>query len=43
MQSVIDISEGDDDLGFDVVTDLGLDVNGYNFVVGEEDDNDNDK
>ena len=39
VQSVIDIFEGDDDPGFDVVTDLGLDVNGDNFVVGEEDDN----
>jgi len=39
VQSVIDIFEGDDDLGFDVVTDLRLDVNGDNFVVGEEDDN----
>ena len=43
VQSVIDIFEGDDDLGFDVVTDLRLDVNGDNFVVGEEDDNDDDE
>ena len=39
VQSVIDIFGGDDDLGSDVVTDLGLDLNGDNFVVGEEDDN----
>ena len=43
VQNVIDIFEGDDDLGFDVVTDLGLDVNGDNFVVGEEDDNEDDE
>ena len=43
VQSVIDIFEGDDDLGFDVVTDLGLDVNGDNFIVGEEDDKEDDE
>ena len=36
VQSIIDIFEGDDDISFGVVADLGLDVNGDNFVVGDE-------
>ena len=44
VQRLIDIFEGDDNLGFYAVTDLELvDVNGDKFVVGEEDDNKDDK
>ena len=42
MQKVIDIFESDDDFGFDVATDLGLDVNGENFVAGDDEDNEDD-
>ena len=43
VQKVIDIFESDDDFGFDVATDLGLDVNGENFVVGDEEDDKDDE
>ena len=42
MQKVIDIFESDDDFGFDVVTDLRLDANGENSVVGDEEDGEDD-